>query len=176
MSRKLAVSVAAVLTLIAVAAPLAAQRGDDAKRKSKNGRVEGVAGGVAVAIDYGRPKVGGRAIWGALVPYGKVWRTGADEATTVRFDRDVLVEGQKLAAGTYALFTIPTEGNWTVIFNRTAQQWGAYDYKEADDVLRVEVTPRAHDHVEELDFAVAGDAILLRWEKLEVPIAVRAAG
>jgi hypothetical protein len=175
MSRKLATLVAA-LALIAVAAPLAAQRGDDSKRKSKNGHSEGVAGGAAVAIDYGRPKVGGRAIWGGLVPYGKVWRTGADEATTVRFDRDVLVEGQKLAAGTYALFTIPTEGKWTVIFNRTAQQWGAYDYKEADDALRVEVAPRAHDHVEELELAIEGDAILLRWEKLEVPIAVRAAG
>lgn len=176
MFRKLAVSAAAVLALIVAAAPLVAQRGDDTKRKSKNGRAEGVAGGAAVVVEYGRPKVGGRAIWGELVPYGKVWRAGADEATTVRFDRDVLVEGKPLAAGTYALFTIPTEARWTVIFNRTAQQWGAYDYKEADDVLRVEVTPRAHEHVEELDFAIADDAILLRWEKLEVPIAVRAAG
>src|SRR5690606_34293210 len=99
-----------------------------------------------------------------------------DEATTVRFDRDVLVEGQKLAAGTYALFTIPTEERWTVIFNRTAEQWGAFDYRQADDALRVEVTPRAHEHVEELELAVEGDAILPRWEKLEVPIAVRAAG
>lgn len=175
MSRKLATFVVA-LALIATAAPLAAQRGDDTKRKSKNGRAEGMAGGAAVTIEYGRPKVGGRAIWGALVPYGKVWRTGADEATTVRFDRDVLVEGQRLAAGTYALFTIPTEAKWTVIFNRTAQQWGAYDYKKADDVLRVEVAPRAHEHVEELELAIEGDAILMRWEKLELPIVVRAAG
>lgn len=175
MNRKLPALAVAVVALLA-AAPLFAGRGDDSKRKSKNGLAEGTAGGAAVVVEYGRPKVGGRAIWGSLVPYGKVWRTGADEATTIRFDRDVVVEGQRLAAGTYALFTIPTEAKWTVILNRAAEQWGSYDYKAEQDVLRVEVSPRAHEHVEELEFAVAGDAVLLRWAELEVPIAVRAAG
>lgn len=176
MNRKLPALAVAAVALLAAALPLGAQRGDDSKRKSKNGLAEGTAGGAAVVVEYGRPKVGGREIWGSLVPYGKVWRTGADEATTIRFDRDVLVEGRQLAAGTYALFTIPTEAKWTVIFNRTAEQWGAYDYKESEDVLRVEVAPRAHEHVEELEFAIEGDAVLLRWAELEVPIAVRAAG
>lgn len=153
-----------------------AQRGDDSNRKSKNGRTEGTAGGAQVTVEYGRPSVNGRAIWGALVPYGKVWRTGADEATTVTVDRDVLVEGQRLPAGTYALFTIPGEAAWTVIFNRAAKQWGAFEYAAGQDALRVEVAPRAHEHVETLEIAVEGDALVLRWEKLELPVQLAAAG
>jgi hypothetical protein len=168
----------AVLAVLAalVAAPVVAQRGDDANRKSKNGRAEGSAGGAQISIDYGRPQVAGRAVWGALVPFGKIWRTGADEATTVTFERDVAIEGKRLEAGTYALFTIPGEESWTVIFNRVAKQWGAFKYEAAEDALRVEVTPRDHDHVEAFEIAVESDAILLRWEKLEVPIRVAAAG
>ena len=156
--------------------PALAQRGDDANRRSKNGRAEGAAGGAQVVVEYGRPSVNGRAIWGSLVPYGKVWRTGADEATTVTVDRDVLVEGQRLPAGTYALFTIPGESSWTVIFNQVAKQWGAFDYDAGQDVLRVEVTPRAHEHVETFEIAVEDDAVVLRWAELEVPIRLTAAG
>lgn len=173
-NRPLATAAAIVLSLAAL--PLAAQRGDDATRKSKNGHAEGNAGGAQVVVDYGRPQVGGRAVWGALVPYGQVWRTGADEATTVQFDRDVKVEGKPLAAGTYSLFTVPNRGSWTVIFNKVAKQWGAYKYDAAEDALRVEVTPQAHEHVEALEIAVEGDALRVRWEKLEVPIRVAAAG
>lgn len=173
-NRPLATAAAIVLSLVAL--PLAAQRGDDATRKSKNGHAEGNAGGAQVVVDYGRPQVGGRAVWGALVPYDQVWRTGADEATTVQFDRDVKVEGQSLAAGTYSLFTIPGEAKWTVIFNKVAKQWGAYKYDAAEDALRVEVTPQAHEHVEALEIAVDSDGLRVRWEKLEVPIRVAAAG
>lgn len=171
--RRLAL-VSAVVLLGAL--PAMAQRGSDATRKSKNGHAEGVAGGVQVALDYGRPSVSGRAIWGALVPYDQVWRTGADEATTITFDRAARVEGKEIAAGTYALFTIPGQGKWTVILNKVAKQWGAFKYDAAEDALRVEVEPREHAHVEALEFAVEGDAVLLRWEKVEVPIRVAAAG
>lgn len=165
----------AIVALAALTAlPLAAPRGDDTSRKSKNGHTEGSAGGARVTLDYGRPAVGGRTVWGALVPYDAVWRTGADEATTVTFDRAVKIEGQPLAAGTYALFTIPSQGKWTVIFNKVAQQWGAFKYDAGQDALRVEVAPRVHAHVEVLEFAVEGDAILLRWERIEVPIRVAA--
>lgn len=165
------------LALAALAAlPALAQRGDDSKRRSKNGRAEGTAGGAQVVVEYGRPSVNGRAIWGALVPYGKVWRTGADEATTVTVDRDVVVEGELLLVGTYALFTIPGESSWTVIFNRVAEQWGAFDHDPGQDALRVEVVPRAHDHVETFEIAVEGDALVLRWEKLEVPVHLAAGG
>jgi hypothetical protein len=166
----------AVAIALTLALPLAAQRGDDAQRKSKNGKTEGKVGGVSVVIEYGRPNVGGRAIWGALVPYGQVWRTGADEATTITFDRDVMVEGQRLAKGTYGLFTIPTESTWTVIFNKTAQQWGAFDYDAKQDALRVTVTPKTGAPVETLDFVIEGDAVVMRWEKVSVPFKVAAAG
>jgi hypothetical protein len=156
--------------------PAAAERGDDADRASKNGKTEGTVGGVSVVLEYGRPKVKERQIWGGLVPWGKLWRTGADEATTVTFGGDVTVEGQALAAGTYALFTIPGESEWTVVFNQTAQQWGAYNYDAGKDALRVTVEPRAHEHVEELDFVIEGDEVVLYWEKLAVPIAVAAGG
>lgn len=153
-----------------VATPVFAQRGDDANRRSKNGRTEGSVAGAQVTIEYGRPSTAGREIWGALVPYGRVWRTGADEATTVAIDRDLLVEGERLPAGTYALFTIPTEGSWTVIFNRVAEQWGAFRYDSGQDALRVEVTPRPHESVETFEIAIEGEAIVLRWAELEVPV------
>ena len=171
-----AAAVLGLLLALPLAAPLAAQRGDDAQRKSKNGRTTGQVAGVTVVVEYGRPSVNGRAIWGGLVPYGQVWRTGADEATTISFDKDVAIEGQPLAAGTYALFTIPAEGEWTVIFNKTAKQWGAFKYEQGQDALRVKVKPAAHEHVEALDFVVEGDAVVLRWEKVAVSIRLAAAG
>lgn len=161
---------------LTLALPVLAQRGDDATRKSKNGRTTGTIAGVTVVVEYGRPSVAGRAIWGSLVPYGQVWRTGADEATTITFDKDVAIEGKPLAKGTYALFTIPTESTWTVIFNKTAKQWGAFKYDAAQDALRVTVTPRAGEPVEALDFVIEGDQLVLRWEKLQVPIRIAAAG
>lgn len=168
------VSALALVTLLA-ALPALAQRGDDSGRKSKNGKTAGTIDGVAVTLEYGRPNVNGREIWGGLVPYGEVWRTGADEATTVTFGQDVMVEGQKLAAGTYSLFTIPGEKEWTVIFNQVANQWGAYEYDSGKDALRVTVEPRAHEMVESMDFAIEGDEVVLRWEKLAVPFSVGAA-
>jgi len=175
MYRKLSILSAVALALV-VAAPVLAQRGDDAKRKSKNGHAEGDIAGVHVVIDYGRPSVGGRQIWGALVPYGQVWRTGADEATTISFDKDVTIEGQPLAAGTYGLFTIPTAGKWTVIFNKTANQWGAFKYDAGQDALRVEVSPAAHEAVEQLTFAVSESKVVLTWEQLAVEFRVAAGG
>ena len=96
-----------------------------------------------VTITYSRPGVKGRKIWGGLVPYGTVWRTGANSATTIQFTEDVLVEGQPLAAGTYSLHTIPGEKEWTLILNKDANQWGSYSYDPAKDALRVKVTPVA---------------------------------
>jgi len=160
--------VAAVALFLSAALPALGQRGDDSSRKSKNGRTEGSIAGVAVTVEYGRPQVKDRALWGKLVPYGKVWRTGADEATTITFDKDVLVEGKPLAAGTYALFTVPSEKEWQVVFNKTARQWGAFEYDAGQDALRVTVAPESGEHVEALDFVVDGDRVVVRWEKLRV--------
>ena len=115
-------------------------------------------------------------IWGGLVPYDQVWRTGADEATTISLDKDVVFGDKKLAAGIYALFTIPGEETWTVIFNKVAKQWGAFRYSDADDALRITATPvAATEPVEEMDFVIEGNKIVLRWEMLTVPIDLKAA-
>lgn len=162
--------------LMAAALPQAwAARGDDAERKSKNGRTEGTIDGVAITLEYGRPNVKGRMIWGGLVPLGSVWRTGADEATTITFDQDVRIQGEPLAAGTYGLFTIPAEEEWTFIFNRVAEQWGAFSYDQGQDALRVPATPAEAEHVESLEFVIEGSEVVLRWEKLAVGFEVAAA-
>jgi len=153
-----------------------AERGDDKERKSNNGRVEGKAGGAAVVVEYGRPNVAGRKVFGNLVPYGLVWRAGADEATTITLDRNVAIEGKPLAAGRYSLFFIPTQGTWTVIFNKVADQWGAFKLDPANDALRVEVKPVPHDLVETLEYEVSGDRVEMRWEKVAVGFSVKAEG
>jgi hypothetical protein len=94
-----------------------------------------------VTVTYSRPNVKGRVIFGGINPYGQVWRTGANAATTITFSENVIMEGHTVPAGTYSLFTIPEKDEWTVILNKTAKQWGAYSYKEADDFLRFKVKP-----------------------------------
>jgi hypothetical protein len=131
--------------------------------------------GVEVKVLYGSPSVKGRSIWGELVPYGEVWRTGANEATTITFDQDVMIAGKALPAGVYGLFTLPGKESWTLIFNGQPEQWGAYEYKEAEDVLRVEVTPTVGVAMSEtLEFAVEGDDLVLLWEKVMVPVPISA--
>jgi hypothetical protein len=92
-----------------------------------------------VTITYSRPSVKDRVIFGGINPYGEVWRTGANAATTISFTENVIFEGHSVPAGTYSLFTIPDKTEWTIILNKTAKQWGAYNYKEKDDLLRVKV-------------------------------------
>src|SRR5476651_2097319 len=94
-----------------------------------------------ITITYSRPNVKDRVIFGGINPYGQVWRTGANAATTINFSENVIMEGQKVPAGSYSLFTIPDKDEWTVILNKTVKQWGAYSYKEADDFLRFKVKP-----------------------------------
>ena len=147
------------------------------KRPSPPRTASGAIGEMIVEVNYSSPSVKGRKIWGGLVPYSEVWRSGANDATTISFSKTVLVEGKKLAAGKYSLFTIPKEGKWTVIFNTVADQWGAYEYDKAKDALRVEVTPQPlNEPVEMLEFAVADGKVTLRWENLAVPVSVAPAG
>jgi hypothetical protein len=175
MNRPLRTCAAALaLAAFVLAVPLAAERGEDTNRKSKNGLASGSIDGVAVTIEYGRPNVKDREIWGALVPWGKVWRTGADEATTISFDADVSVEGQPLAAGTYGLFTVPGEKSWTVVFNSVADQWGTYQYDAAKDVLRVDVAPTEAEPTETLTFEVGDKEVVFRWEQLALAFSVAA--
>src|SRR5689334_9626890 len=102
-----------------------------------------------IKIKYHRPLVNGRKIWGSLVPYGKVWRAGANENTTIEFSDPVSVEGKPLDKGTYGLHMIPNPDSWTVIFSKTNTGWGSYSYDQKDDALRVNVKPKPLDQSEE---------------------------
>ena len=147
---------------------------DKAKPASPSLKATGKSGAANISISYGSPSVKGRKIWGELVPYGKVWRTGANDATVFEVDADVKIEGQTLAKGSYGLFTIPEEGEWTIIFNKNPKQWGAYSYKQDDDVLRVKVKPgKSASFNEALNIAIANGKVYIRWENLEVPFSVK---
>lgn len=127
-----------------------------------------------VTIVYHRPGVKGRTIWGDLVPYNKIWRTGANNATTIEFSTDVTIEGQKLAAGKYGLYTIPGQEEWVFIFSKNSSLWGDDGYKEEEDALRVKVKPMAVPHLCEwmtfgiTDLTEYSAQIYLQWEKLVV--------
>ncbi len=139
-------------------------------------QVTGSIDDVDLTIVYGSPSKKERTLWGDLVPYDAVWRTGANEATTIEFSGDVAIEEQVLPAGTYGFFTIPGENDWTLIFNEVAEQWGAYDYDETKDVMRVKVVPHtAADSSETLDFDIRGDEVMFMWGDLVVPFEVSAA-
>ena len=146
-----------------------------AQEKASPAKVaEGTAGGSKITINYSSPAVKGRMIWGDLVPLGQVWRAGANEATTFTTSKDILVEGQKLPAGTYSFFIIPNEGTSTMIFNKVAQQWGAFNYDSKQDQLRVNVPSQQTSTMEErLVYEVKPDKFEIRWEygKAEAKIA-----
>lgn len=134
----------------------------------------GKAGSATITINYGQPSMKGRKIFGELVPFGKVWRTGANDATTFETDKDIMVEGQKLAKGKYGLFTIPGEHHWTIIFNKTWKQWGSYQYKKEDDVLRVDVKPVSLDNpVEKMTFDVKDNKLKFMWEKTGFNVSIK---
>ncbi len=153
--------------LFAVAA--IAQGGEKKAVASPAAKAEGKVSGKSVVIDYAQPAVKGRKVWGELVPMDKVWRTGANGATTITLDKDVKIEGQALKAGKYAIFTIPNEKEWTIIFNKKAEQWGAYEYSDKEDVLRVKVKPgKSAAFTERMTFAVANNMVKLMWENVEV--------
>ena len=131
-----------------------------------------------IEIVYSRPGVKGRKIFGSLVPYGAVWRTGANNATKITFSTDVKINGAAIAAGTYALFTIPGEDEWTIIINKGAAQWGSFQYKEADDVVRVKATPKKLAmHIENFLIDVNGISdeaatLYLAWDDVAVPVKI----
>ena len=130
-----------------------------------------------VVIDYHRPAVKGRKVWGALVPFGEVWRLGANEATTISFSTPVRVEGHDVPAGKYALFAVPGQGSWTLILNKQADQWGAYDYKKEQDLLRFDVKPYTGPVTEWMLFTITPDGanavmVEMAWETLRVPFRI----
>lgn len=133
--------------------------------------------GITVTVNYAQPSKKGREIFGKLVPYGEVWRTGANAATTITFSGDAKIGGTAVKAGTYGLFTIPTKDKWTIILNTDSKQWGAYEYKKDKDVLRVDVPSGASKDAVEM-FTIAfekaekGATMTLAWDMTKVSVPV----
>jgi hypothetical protein len=146
--RKLMIFALAVLVATSVFAQVRTPR------PSPNASLTQTVGVTDITIKYSRPGVKGRAIWGGLVPYDQVWRTGANEATTISFSDDVTINGQKLAKGTYAFFTIPGREQWTLVFNKQGEQWGAFNYDKAQDALRIQVKQEESPFFEWMSFDV----------------------
>lgn len=149
----------------------------DLPRESQHSTVTQRIGITDLSVSYNRPGVKGRAIWGDIVPYGEVWRMGANENTVFTCAHDITVEGQPLPAGSYGLHAIPTKDRWTIIFSKDHTAWGSYFYKKEQDALRIEVSPRTCELTEQVTFSFAdvkkdGATLIMRWEKIEVPISL----
>src|ERR1700677_412648 len=149
----------------------------DLPRGSQRAEVSQRIGITDVTINYHRPLVNDRKIWGALVPYGKVWRAGANENTTITFSDPVAIEGKLLDKGTYGLHMIPNADEWTIIFSKNATSWGSFTYDQSEDALRVTVKPTTTDLHNALtydfDQLQPDSAVVeLEWEKVAVPFKV----
>jgi hypothetical protein len=163
--------------LIVAALPLEAQTTIRSPRPSQKQVVTQTVGVTDIAITFSRPGVKGRTIWGGLVPYGQVWRAGANEATTIAFSDDVKINGNALPKGTYSLHTIPGKDEWTIIFNKVADQWGSYSYDAKQDALRITAKPKTAEFREWLSYdfdQLSADqaTVAIRWENLSVPFTV----
>jgi hypothetical protein len=146
-------------------------------RDSQRAMVMQRVGITDITINYHRPLVKGRKIFGGLQPYGDVWRAGANENTTIQFTDDVMIDGKPLTKGVYGLHMIPAEGDWTVIFSKNSTSWGSFTYDQTEDALRLTVKPRPADLQEALvynidDVTGTSATITMRWEKIAVPIHV----
>jgi len=170
----------AICLFLIVALPLAAQAPPPAlklPRASQHQVITQTVGLTDITIDYSRPVAKGRAIWGGLVPYDKVWRTGANDATQFTVSDDVTINGQALPKGAYSLHTIPGKDSWTLIFNKTAKQWGSFSYDQAQDALRVNVKPQKAPFAEAFtigfpDVTPDTATVVLRWADLSVGFTV----
>jgi hypothetical protein len=174
--------------LLIMSSSLLAQR--DQVRASLKASVSQTLGvDTVITIEYSRPGVKGRTIWGDLVPYGMApgnkyskdqpypWRAGANENTTIEFNKDILIEGNRLPAGKYGIHMIPSENDWVIIFSKNSEAWGSFSYNQDEDALRVTVTPVAAPHQEWLrygfdDLAGTSATAFLHWEELKVPFKI----
>lgn len=169
--------VSIIVAALAVSAQASAQQ-LDLPKPSPAAKFSQTVGLTDISIEYSSPAVRGRPIWGALVPYGQVWRAGANEATKVTFAKDVKIGETAVPAGSYAFFVIPNEGKpWTLILNKDYGQWGSMAYKQELDVVRVDVQPEAIAPRERLailvtDFTNDEAKISLEWEKVRVSMPV----
>jgi tetratricopeptide (TPR) repeat protein len=145
-------------------------------RASQRQAISQTVGDTEISIVYHRPNVNKRDVWSELVPFGKVWRTGANEATVFEVSNDVTINGQKLPKGKYSLYSIPNKDEWTIIFNKTWDQWGTI-YKAEEDALRVSVKPQSGDYRETMTIGIdnVGETtadVAIAWEKITVSFKV----
>lgn len=165
-----------LMSLLLFAVTTVNAQGDKSKRPSPPALVKQKVGETTVSIDYSQPSVKGRTIGTDLEPKaGVVWRTGANEATVFEVDKNVMVEGKELPMGKYGLFTLVNGDDWTIIFNKTWKQWGAFTYKEADDALRVTVKAgKADPFAEKMTFVIEETGkISLLWGDVKVVFTVK---
>lgn len=154
-------------------------QGDKANRPSPAATASGKVKDANITINYSSPAVKERKIFGGLVPYGQVWRAGANEATVFETAKAIKVEGKELPAGKYSLYAIPGEKEWTIIFNKQTGQWGVKrggvtSRDEAQDALTVQVKPKKTSGLtERLAYEVTGNGFVLRWENTEVPVSIK---
>lgn len=151
------------------------QAQDKADRPSPPMAAKAMVNGAEVVIDYSSPAVKGRTVWGDLVPYGKTWRTGANEATTLTISKDVEIDGNVLKAGKYSLFTVPGEKEWTFIINSVWDQWGDYNYDASKDVMRFTAKPHELSAAQERMIFEISDAgmVEVKWDKLGVGFKIK---
>ncbi|QPH41243.1 DUF2911 domain-containing protein [Pedobacter endophyticus] len=171
---KMIKSIALLFTAITISVSSMAQDASQPK-PSPAATATGKVKGATITINYSSPAVKGRKIWGGLEAYDKVWRAGANEATTFETDKDIMVEGKALAAGKYSFFLIPKEsGTWTAIFNKEPKQWGAYKYEESKDALRVDVKTKPLKATQErLVYKITKSGFSLDWDKISVPVTIK---
>jgi hypothetical protein len=144
------------------------------KPKSPPEKATGMIKDATISINYGSPSVRDRKIWGELVPFGEVWRAGANEATTFETNKDLTIEGSKLPAGKYSFFIIPNKEECTIVFNKETKQWGAYKYKEKEDQLRVKVKPQVSElFTEKLVYKINANDIVLSWDNWNIGFNVK---
>jgi len=166
-----------VMLLLLFSISAYSQQNINLPRVSQSASVSQRIGVTDITINYSRPGVNGRIIWGALVPYDDVWRAGANENTTIEFSTDVSVNGYKVPAGKYGLHMIPTESNWTIILNKDNAAWGSFFYEEANDQLRFTVKPETVDNQEWLAYTFQNPGtdnvtVVMHWEKIKIPFKV----
>jgi hypothetical protein len=177
--RRVAVIAVGTALSVVIALPLHGQttRLLDLPLESQSSQVMQEIGITKISVTYHRPRVKGRKVWGWIVPYGAVWRAGADENTVFEVTDPVTVEGKALPKGVYGLHMIPGESEWTVIFSKRANSWGSYSYDPAEDALRVTVRPQTTDMRDALTYDFDdpmpdGVTVTMRWEKVAVPFKI----
>lgn len=189
MKRPSIISLSLILSFLLILPSITFAQGNQVRASLKASVTQRLGVDTDITIDYSRPGVKGRKIWGELVPYGLApgnryskdkpypWRAGANENTTIEFNKDILIEGNRLPAGKYGMHMIPSEKDWIIIFSKNNSAWGSYSYNQEEDALRVTVTPVEAPHQEWLMFGFEDPAgtsatAYLHWELLKVPFKI----